>query len=241
MINKPAFKKTAYDSSFIGALTYTIHQLTKEGEHVATVYLNNQIISYFNINFDKEAKSDQVDIDLGTITPQSRVAYEGNSIEVGGEGYVVFYNSKNDNSYKIVIQRMENKKMVKCFDSTKLKKGDLFVAYPIRPGKYHISGSSSKNVTELEVLYPSEEMIRKPGQIEQPIKLKSQESGFGMETAKIVPGQGIIFEFDDPAKVNIKQFEFNEKAVRPRRSAKLSKQKKRKTPPLTAKWTNPRF
>lgn len=236
---KAAFKKNTFNNNHIGALCYVVHQLQGTGNFRGSIFLGKELIQVFELNCSDDSNATQVDIDLGQLNSASLIT-DATSYTVGKEGYVLFYNSVGDAGYKIIIEQSIDSKWKKCFDSTALKKHDLFVFMPMQPGLYEVCDPKNGCVTKLKVLYPNKKNASKRAQILKPLVINQSKDGYALPRGelRILPGQGFMINSDVSHTVDAKLVEAFEETV-PRTSFNLKRKRSLKSNRRKHRWENP--
>ncbi|MDN5216638.1 hypothetical protein QQ020_31505 [Fulvivirgaceae bacterium BMA12] len=238
-INKTAFSHTSFSNEDLGSLSYIVHQLPKKGYYNGKIYQGKKVIDHFELTCSDEFKTRQVDIDICSFrnTPISEKGKSG--FKVGPEGYVVFFNSQGTSGLRVRLDLLEKEKFRNTFDNTKLGKGDLLVFTLLRPGSYRALASNARSGLNLEVQYPTEKLLTRRQDLNKPVEIEVGKKGFNINSAKLLPGQGLLFRFQEPSSVitrlakPVDEGKFNDKL-------KLVRKKSKKKPRRQVHWVNPR-
>ena len=202
-INRAAFEQSSFSNKDIKALTYIVHKLPKKGYYQGKVMVDEKIIDHFDLNYSDESKEHQTDIDLGVFASNSLSEKGITKFAVGGEGYVVFYNSTGTSGLRIRLDHLQKGKLQPTFDNTKLKKGDIMTVTLLRPGTYQALSANSKSALNIEVLYPSEKLLARREEVNKPMQVEVGKGGFNIKKLSLLPAQGISFRLLESSSVTI--------------------------------------
>ncbi|MBA7525595.1 hypothetical protein ES705_17748 [subsurface metagenome] len=196
IFNRRMFSEKLITSDRLNQLGGIVHQFPKPGEYTGLNYNGKQECGSFVLTVSDNHKNSQVDIDLYSVNQQIGKF----ALAVGG--YAVFYASQSSRGFSTVVYReaMKAKTEDKVFDSTSLKKGDLFYCHLLLPGKYTATNKIYKH--EINILV-SPLKIKSTYRELEPLTINVHSGGFKPQSAKIMAAQGLVFKVDTDSTISI--------------------------------------
>lgn len=205
------FTDAGLDSGSLTMLGSAIHSFREVGNYKGTVRRGESILSTFYLSADKNSAVAQVNIDLAELTkpePSSAKCCHDHTgdqhrFTLNPRGYAVFHVSSGPGGYYVHVEKAiegeDSEQQV--FDSRKLSQGDVFSAAIIRPGYYSVTNLLTKARGEVVVSYPviGKTAYRPPA----PVRVKSSKDYFEPNRVELQPGQGLLFDCEDPSRIKI--------------------------------------
>ena len=197
IINDNLFRHVSASTDKLNSLCTIIHKLKSEGIYRGEVYLKEQFLGNFKINYNSKTQTSQINIDTSLFdptykTPRTQLSLSG-PLEVGIDGYVVFHVSGHHNGIYIRIRKVTEKKEEDYFDSRKLGKGDMAVFRVIYPGEYFIQNTTKSQTFQFTVKEEKEGKYPHPSKL-QPLTIVLTEKNFESKKAEVYPLQAILIK-----------------------------------------------
>jgi len=243
-INKAAINKTIFSSQAVSMMSYIVHPVKEKGNYLGRIYEGKEVIDEFNLECTEDAENQQLNIDLGSFNFMDLNTRGQHKYTVKKDGYIVLYNSKNDNKYRIKLERMAKSKGSRiAFDTFKLSPGDHFATVLLRPGRYEAKLYKQKSKIHIEVMYPKTRTMTDRRKAMEPVQVRITEKGFSSKKIKLTPGQGLVFPFEKSGAVQINLVKAYEEKIVSRTNHSTKSKKKAKTKKVLKKfhWENPKY
>ena len=211
IINPFIFSQINLDSAELTMLTSAVHKIAESGSYDGTIHRGADVVGRFRLAVSDmppekcvAESANQVNIDLKSLDLPSADQIESqskNCFQVRTGGYIVFHISNGAGGYFVELKRTGSESGGKIvFDSRKLGEKDLFVATPLRPGKYSVTNIETKAKAELVVAYPEVGKIPKQPQA---TKVECNQKEIEPEKIKINPTEPLLFSFKMPSRIKI--------------------------------------
>jgi hypothetical protein len=242
-INKAALNKTAFSSKEISILSYLVHPIQKEGNYQGTIYRGKEVIDRFKLVCHKRGEEKQVNIDLSGFNLRNPASYGEKTFTLGEDGSVVFFDSKNDHSMGVKLELLrKGKEKAEGFDTAELGKGDLYATTFLRPGLYKARFSNSRQLLEVDVIYPEKPDLTQRRKAQEPVSVDVTEKGFSRKRARLYPGQGLVFQMKANGTVDVQLEKATEpKKQKPQPPFVQDLKKKKKRVERKIRWENPKY
>jgi hypothetical protein len=129
---------------------------------------------------------------------------EAGQVGIAPGQYVLFHALAGGEPHAVVIKPAQSGagSTPPGFDSRQLGPGDVFTTVLVRPGRYDLANALGGTPGTLTVAYPVA-TPGKPYSPPDPLTIDCGPSGFTPATASLLPGQGLIFRIDAPARITI--------------------------------------
>lgn len=208
IINQNLFKHKNSASNSINNLCTVIHKLDEEGVYVGEVFQEKNYLGNFRIAYKKEFENPQVTIDASMFDPvyykmlQKANIPKQKELQVGMEGYVVFYVSGHHDGVYFTLKMIDEKKEKEIFDSRRVGKGDMVVFRLLYPGDYLILDEIKKTSTELTVKKVEDDKYPHPSKI-KPKSIEVTAKGFKLNRIEVLPLQAIIFSPESECSLKV--------------------------------------
>ena len=238
-INKAAISKTVYNSAYVGVLSYHVVQVKEEGAYVGHVIYKNEIVNHFIIKASNKFENLQLNLDFENINKHG-VNEQNRSINnIRPGGFIVLMNSTRDTSFRFKLEKIDKKHgSAAIFDTQRLNSGDIYACTLLRPGTYEVS-HNKKRAAIINVEYPTTNTKR--SNLNKALRVKVLANGIEQKIIKILPMQGLVFEFQTKGSIEIrlsKEEKFRGTAY----NRTKTKKKVKKEPPLAKyHWRNPKY
>jgi hypothetical protein len=206
------FTQFGLDSGALTLLGQVVHQFDAPGEYRGTAVIADAPEATFYLTVEETSAATQVHVDLAALAEASAAAsgcscgknHGGPSsghFFVGAKGYALFHVSGGAGGHAVRIVGAGKSEVE--FDSTKLGKGDLFVATILRPGRYAVKNllEAAAAPGELDVAYPvGGATPYRPG---EPARVACTRSGFRPANVALTAAQACVFSCEAPARIKI--------------------------------------
>lgn len=188
-IENKVLDNTDFALNKVGPFAYLVHKMSKPGKFLMEIYDKDRMVHRSEIDCSKEYASTSENIDFSAIQSVSGLQ---NKFRLNQEnGYLLFYNSKEFVSMKVVIR---NEKEIE-FDSTKPQKGDFYGLNLLKPGVYEMKSKSFKTPIKIDVEYPNLTMNRRTQDMETLLITAETKTNLVSQ-----PNRGLVFQLDE--KIN---------------------------------------
>ena len=212
--------------------------------YIGKIYSNKDLVEEFKLECTDECGEKQVNIDLASFNLYDFAGRGQKTYQVSQGGYVVFYDSKYNNEYRLRLEKLSKSERGKVdFDTSKLEKGDIYSTVFLQPGQYEakFSGNNDKSL-KIMVEYPEKPDFRQRNQAIVPEQVVVNEKGFDKQDIKMLPGKGLVFLFEGSGDIQIKMVKPYEKKPVQTPSTPPAKPEKRKKKILKkVHWENPKY
>lgn len=219
IINQNLYRHSSSATDGLNNLCTIIHKLKYEGYYRAEIYIRDQYLGSFKINYDSKLELPQVNIDASVFDPIRKKTKDeelsSGMMEVGMEGYLVFHVSDHQEGLYIKLNRLTEKKEEKYFDSRRLGKGDMVVFRVIYPGEYSIEDTVSKQTMQFFIKENKEGKYPHPSKV-QPFTITLNAKSFEAKKIEVMPLQAIIIKAETECvlKLELKKEKKNPKKTK---------------------------
>ena len=208
VINQNLFRHQDTASAGINNLCTVIHQLKTEGVFLGEVIHGKRLLGTFQLQYQKSFDESQVNVDLSRFDDLLRAndlenGY-GPQLELGQEGYVVFFATGHHDGLYVKLTRIDIEKPVLSFDSRKLTDGDMVVLRLWHPGLYTLTNDLGKQKASLKVVGAVDGKFRNPAKLD-PSKATLTERGFEPDYLEKSATQALVVEIKAPASLTLKR------------------------------------
>lgn len=228
-IDPQIFKQVSFDSGSVTMLASVVHGFSEPGIYLGAVRRGNGIVGRFSIEVKDTETSLQTPSQLGKRTAFLSATDAQASVDlklldvpadrhlenevykrypIPKDGYAVFYVPSSPGGYSVELRKIrENSKPVIDFNSRILRKGDIFTAVVLRPGRYSVKNTQNKAEGKLTVAYPEKGKVPKEPQA---VSIECAKQ-FTPNSIEIQPTQGLVFHVNAPSRIKIKLIEPSDK------------------------------
>ena len=207
-INQNLFRHQNTASAGINNLCTVIHQMKTEGVFLGEVVHDKRLLGTFELRYQKSLQESQVNVDLSRFDDLLRAndlddGY-GPKLEVGQEGYAVFYATGHHDGLYVKLTRIDVEKPALDFDSRKLGAGDMVVLRLWHPGQYTLANELGKQKASLKVVGAVDGKFKNPTKLE-PTKVTLSDGGFDPAYLEKSATQALIVEIKTAASLTLKR------------------------------------
>lgn len=194
-INRAIFSAMAIRSDALGPLDSIAHPLAP-GVYDGEVWKGDTFIGRFRIEAAEGGDGEQVDIDLCRIAAsqdKQAAAFQLGLYEKQ-PAFAVFHCGGGASGFHVLLRGAARKVI---YDTRKMQPGDYYIVTPIKPGKYAVAlaGRSRGKSATLTVEQAKPDGKARTSERGAMIIVKA---GFEPAEAKIVSGDGVVFEIAGP-------------------------------------------
>lgn len=238
IVNKAAIDKKAYNSTYVGVLSYHAIQIKEEGSYLGHIIYKGKVLDTVKIDCRDSCGELQANLDLysfGTLPGSQRGVA---NVPIQPEGYLLLFNSRGDTPYRFQLEKVGERPYGNILRDTKeLCPGDLYACTIIRPGTYQVLFNGKQTATVC-VAYPNADADKNRLTEAVRVSLGGKEQ---KKTIDLLPMQGLVFEFGSSGCVEVIQTE--EVKDRGLIYQNIKRQKKTKSPgeKKTYQWRNPKY
>ena len=218
VINQNLFRHQDTASAGINNLCTVIHQVKTEGVFLGEVVHDKRLLGTFELRYQKSFDESQVNVDLSRFDDLLRANDfdddYGPKLELGQEGYVVFYATGHHDGLYVKLTRIDVEKPVLTFDSRKLGAGDMVVLRLWHPGQYTLANELGKQKASLKVAGAVDGKFRDPRKLD-PAKVTLSDGGFDPNYLEKAATQALIVEIKTAASLTLKRLPDDKKPSEP--------------------------
>lgn len=204
-LNRHLFTETGTDSGALNVLGTVVHQFEDTGEYRIDLFREDRHVTHRYLVVDDEEPRTQVTLDAATLPEvQDRDSHERSCccddhdvLHLRENGQFVFDVSRGPGGFAVRVTEADDGDP--AFDSRELGEADHFAATLMRPGRYvarQLEGDAELAVT---VPYPTGEGRGVP----EPERIGVTEDGFDASAVEVHTGQGLVFDIDTGARIEI--------------------------------------
>jgi hypothetical protein len=200
-VNTFALQQSCLQSSALGVLGSIAHPIGKHGDFIGRVMQGKNQVAEFVLHADPDVAAMQATIDLARISgpPLLGQPHKVHKFSVNAKGYLMLYVSEGPGGFWVDLLSHQRDRHALAFDSRKLKPGDLFIATLIRSGIHEAKMPRAKAAIRVK----APELTDKPFQPPPPVRMTCTKKGFVPKRQQIYATQGIVFDFEVSARVQI--------------------------------------
>ena len=182
---------TRITSSALDVLTTLAHPLAETGEYAVTVMQHDEHVASFDVLVAEECTAAQVNVDLAYLSLD-----RAPTLHLRPGGSIVSYVTKGAGGYAIRVRRLGDPDQHCSYDSRNLQTDDLFVATPLRAGRYELSDRQRRQGVTVQVAPnpPAHFRYAPP----PPAQIRLTEHGFDRTAVEVGFSQGIAVRVEVP-------------------------------------------
>lgn len=187
-INKKALETSSFSVKTVGPLAYLVHKMSGGGTYLMEIFFGDSFSLKGEIECSSKFEKTSEHIDFEKIEKDRAIS----KIRLNDKnGYLLFYNSKEFTSHRVVIKKGRTTE----FDSHKPSKGDLYAVNLLKPGLYGVKSDLKKLDIKVNVEYPDLASSKK-NKFQQNLVLNSKVMK-AKKAHAMLPNQGLVVEIDD--------------------------------------------
>jgi hypothetical protein len=222
-LNRHLFTETGTGTGSINVLGTVVHQFQKSGLYRIEFLRKGEYIDNTTLVVEEGAPI-HASIDIAEFVSGGSIPERGRDrscccddevdFRIRPEGYVSFYVSSGPGGYAVTAAQFDQQDDQRAtkFDSRELGESDRFAVLLLRPGRYIMVDRNSDTEGQIVVTYPER---RDRGQRMPDTKtIRLTDDGFDPKEVKVVPGQGLVFEFKraKPGQIHVELREPHKRA-----------------------------
>jgi hypothetical protein len=192
-LNRQLYEATVFDSGALGLSTSVVHHVTTAAIYWASVSRDGKHTGDVAIVVSDDAAAVQLAIDLAKVQPGD--PHGASRQTVSTKGYVVFHATSGTGWS---VQLRLGRRVI--FDSTHLKKGDIFALTLIEPAHYKIENKLGSAKGSAEVRFTRAD-VKRLSEL-KPITVEVSKS-FDPQHFKLISTQGLIYRIETDARIVI--------------------------------------
>ncbi|WP_152421612.1 helix-hairpin-helix domain-containing protein [Halogeometricum pallidum] len=203
--NRHVLAATRVDSGALTQVGVVLHRFDEPGTYQCRVFRGERLAGRCFVVVDPDAGASDATVDLAEVghdgsTPSTgAIEADDPTYRVHPNGVVIFHVSRGPGSYHVVASRPRDggEGFETVFDSTSLGTDDVFLARPVRPGRYTVTNAHSNAEGELVVTRPEE------GDLFTPRVPVSATIGGAVDPERVetVAAQGVAYRVERRARV----------------------------------------
>ncbi|MEM6806485.1 MAG: hypothetical protein AAF696_34115 [Bacteroidota bacterium] len=148
-INRALVSQRNWDSGSITPLSSIFHNVREKGEYQILILEGPKAtqVAVLDLLIDNKVAEAQLELDLFALSRKSLSGETANqSFSIHPKSNLLFFCSRGNSSYAVIINEIEKDCLSKVFDSRALTAGDAFLISPLVSGKYVLSAGGKHKV-----------------------------------------------------------------------------------------------
>lgn len=203
--NRHVLAATRVDSGALTQVGVVLHRFDEPGTYQCRVFRRERLAGRCFVVVDPNAGASDATVDLAEVghngsTPSTgAIEADDPTYRVHPNGVVIFHVSRGSGSYHVIASRSRDgdEGFETVFDSTSLGTDDVFLARPVRPGRYTVTNAHSNAEGKLVVTRPEE------GDLFTPRVPVSATIGGAVDPERVetVAAQGVAYRVERRARI----------------------------------------